>query len=202
VLALVGASTATAVAYVPPVHERLSASLESFGYTEVGLPANYDSNVRVAAVARVTEFPKANFLALRNLNSPFVYLVGGGFGMASTALVPRASSIAPMAHNQYAELATVFGAVGGSVMVVVLILIAVRLKMRARRAGDLATVVLASYLVFLVNSLFANGTAYQPSSASILCLAAYAACAPTKQVSERATGADQSTSDWVTWPVV
>jgi hypothetical protein len=182
-LVMLGAFTAVAVAYIPPVNDRLESTLESFGFVGgAALPANYDSSVQKSAIDRVSALPRANFLALGDQHSPLVYFVGGGFGMASTALVTPEASTAPMAHNQYAELVTVFGILGGGFMVWVLVAIGVRLKRRARAPGDIPTVVLASYTVLLVNSLFANGTVYQPASASILCLAAYVAGAPHRHL--------------------
>ncbi|MDP3950824.1 hypothetical protein [Microbacterium sp.] len=182
-LAIMVASIIAAVAYVPPVSERFIASLESFGYDAVpGGAENYDASVQESAADRVTKLPKENLLAMQELYSPLVYLIGGGYGMASTALVPEEASIAPMAHNQFAELGTVFGAVGGGIMIWLTLTLWMRLRRRSRGPGDIPSVVLASYSILLVNSVFANGTLYQPASASILCLAAYVALAPARHL--------------------
>jgi O-antigen ligase len=180
-LSLAGALTAASVAYIAPVNERFDATLASFGVNVGGAkPANFDTSVQQSAIERVSLLPKENFRALRDWHSPMVYLTGGGFAMASTALVPATASDAPMSHNQYTELVTVFGPFGGGLMIAVMIAVLVRLKRRAQSPMDIPSVVMASFSIFLLNSLFANGTVYQPASGSILCLAAYVAVAPLR----------------------
>ena len=120
--------------------------------------------------------PKQNFESLGDLKSPLVYAVGGGYGMGSTALVPDADSIAPMAHNQYAELITVFGFLGGGVAIWVMISIGFALRRKTLGSNSIVyRALLFSYCLFLLNSAFANGTLYQPASASIFYIVFFAA---------------------------
>ena len=157
-------------AYSPSVRDRAASTLESFGIqTGVTTGPNYDYTVEESIVARLTTLPLENFQALETLHSPLVYLTGGGFGMASTALVPAADSLAGMAHNQFAEMYTVFGPLG--LIVTVLLFATVARELRKRTKSEKSPIypsALAALGVFAVNSVFANGTFYQPASASIL----------------------------------
>ena len=156
--------------------QRLSATLQSFGIQNGAQVTNYDSSVGSSAIERLSAFPLRNFEALSDLASPLVYFVGGGFGMGNTALVPKSDAIAPMAHNQFAELMTVFGIVGGSVAIVIMISVAFKLARKSRQPeSEIHRVLLGAYGLLVFNSLFANGTVYQPASASIFYFAMFAA---------------------------
>ncbi|TFC93277.1 MULTISPECIES: hypothetical protein [Cryobacterium] len=176
----VGCLLGAAYSVIPGVQERISASLQSFGIQAAGsAPTNYDMSFSGSAVDRIIALPKANFDSLSELGSPLVYLTGGGYGMGNTALVPESDALAPMAHNQFAELLTAFGPIAGGVQIGVLIAIGVALKRRHSRARqDVYLIVLLAYLVLMVNSIFANGTLYQPASASIFYLAMFVAFSP------------------------
>jgi hypothetical protein len=179
-VALVAVSLLTGlfvVHQVPIVSERLSATLSSFGLDKGSLAiANYDSTAGASAWERVTSLPLANMDALHDLHSPLVYAVGGGFGMANTALVPKGDITAPMAHNQFAESFSVFGMIGVGLQIFIMAAIAFKLHKRYRAdAGHLYLIILSTYGLFLVNSIFANGTIYQPASASIFFLSMFAA---------------------------
>lgn len=160
---------------VPEVSRRVDATLVSFGVVNAGV-LNYDVAVGQSALDRLITLPLANFAALAELNSPLVYLVGGGFGMGDTALVPKTDSLAPMAHNQFAEVITVFGLIGGSALIISLLVVLYRLITLYRSARRTEVqVVLGSYVLLLINSFFANGTIYQPAAAGILFLAMFLA---------------------------
>jgi len=173
---------------VPVVTERLSVPLSGFGVSISNSEVvNYDRSASGSASDRMTSLPLANIEALRDLHSPLVYLVGGGFGMGSTALVPKTDATAPMAHNQFAESLSVFGALGGGIQIYIMGTIARRLYRRRRSdASLLSSVTLMAYGLFLVNSVFANGTIYQPAEASILYLSLFVA---TSSIVGRESGA-------------
>ena len=164
-------------AFVPIVQERVAASLISFGIHTTASAGilQADFSIEQSVFDRIVTLPKANFDALADLHSGLVYFTGGGFGMANTALVPLGDVLAPMAHNQFAESLTVFGLIGGTIQLGVLFRIGLLLKRRAKAGVPMAIVILSAYAVLLVNSLFANGTVYQPSSASVFYLAFFAA---------------------------
>lgn len=172
-----GALLLSAYSLVPVLQERVEASLQSFG-----LRANSNSiilddvSLQSSALDRLIDLPLANFRALSDLHSPLSYLLGGGYGMGNTALVPQGDALAPMAHNQYAEAISVFGFIGGSVLIVVIFRIQFSLVRRWRESlspvfGPLAV----GFSIFMLNSLFANGTLYQPAAASFFFLAMFAA---------------------------
>lgn len=173
-------ATAVILAYlfVPFLRERIAASLLSFGFavdadTHV---YNDDLSIGVAIWDRLVTLPLANFQALVALHDPLVFLTGGGFGMASTALVPAGDSIAPMAHNQFAELLTVSGPLAGTIQLVILGAIGVILAKRMRSVNSpVVSAVFFAYLILMVNSFFANGSVYQPSSATIFYIAFFVA---------------------------
>ena len=158
------------------VNGRVTSTLQSFGFQVGPRVTNYDVSVDASIRDRLTVLPKQNFEQLGDLKSPLVYAVGGGYGMASTALVPDADSIAPMAHNQYAELITVFGFLGGGVAIWVMISIGFALRRKTLGSNSIVyRALLFSYCLFLLNSAFANGTLYQPASASIFYIVFFAA---------------------------
>lgn len=162
-------------AFVPGFSERVDASLTSFGLSNSSI-TNYDVPIGLSALSRIVTLPLANFNALSDLHNPLVYLIGGGYGMGDTALVPMADSLAPMAHNQFAELLTVFGVIGGGLLIASLVVVLVRLiGLRKTMASPAINLVLVAYVILLLNSLFANGTVYQPASASIFYLALFVA---------------------------
>lgn len=162
---------------VPSISDRLAATLLSFGIgAENSGIVNYDYSVNSSAWDRVTALPLANLNALGDLHSSLVYAVGGGFGMGNTGLVSAADVTAPMAHNQFVECLSVFGVLGGGVQLVILVVIAVRLYRRYVRTHERVVLIAQlAYGLFLANSVFANGTVYQPASASIFFLSLFIA---------------------------
>lgn len=157
------------------LRERFNALLSSVGLNQ-GSVINYDDSLWASLIKRLTELPLSNFHALADLHSPFVYLTGAGFGMADTALVPSGDGLAPMAHNQFAENITVFGFIGGVLLSVTMIIIFLKLWLLYKHTSQQIFLLLAiSYGLFLINSLFANGTIYQPASATIFLLAMFVA---------------------------
>lgn len=172
VLAVIG----MAWSFSPDVRERAASTLSSFGIeTAAESGPTYDVDAEESIVDRLTVLPRQNFDALADLDSPLVYLTGGGFGMASTALVPAADSLANMAHNQFAELVTVFGIVGAALCLTVLITTWGRLWAQARRGSPTHSAALVAFALLMLNSLFANGTVYQPASASVFYAAMFIA---------------------------
>ena len=167
-----------AYAILPVVQQRIASPLLSFGIgtaASAGIAQPDDVTVTTSIWDRLFSLPQANFDALANLHSPLVYLTGGGFGMGNTALVPTADVLAPMAHNQFAESVTVFGILGGGVQIIAILLVAFRLARRTKTTGgSIVTTILFAYVIVLVNSVFANGTLYEPASASIFYLALFA----------------------------
>lgn len=169
------AVVALATTLAPSLYGRFQTVLMSFGVQQnPELRPNYDSSVSDSVIDRLTTLPLKNFEALNDLNSPLAYLSGGGFGMAATALVPRSASLAPMAHNQYAELMTVFGLVGGLLLILFMAYTGFNLVKRSEES-PLAEATAWSYAIFLVNGLFANGTVYQPVSGAFFFLAIFVA---------------------------
>lgn len=175
-LLTVTALVAAAYAVVPAVRDRVSVSLLSFGIGGGMGVVHGDFSIWASTWDRLTTLPKANFEALVGIHSPLAFLTGAGFGMGNTALVPVGDSIAPMAHNQFAELFTVFGAIGGGVQIFILVVIWLLLWQRIQSgASPIVTTVFFAYILLLLNSLFANGTLYQPASAAIFFFALFAA---------------------------
>jgi type IV secretory pathway VirB2 component (pilin) len=167
---------------VPWFADRVGVSLQSFGFqaTDVTL-RSYDASVGDSAWARIFDLPRANLDALADLQSPMVYLTGGGFGMGNTALVPEEDVLAPMAHNQFAELLTVFGPIAGGILIVVIIAVGFGLWRAYKRTGhQIYLIVFIAFVLLMVNSIFANGTVYQPASASIFYLSMFVAAASKK----------------------
>jgi len=173
-------------ASMPMVRNRIIGSLQSFGISVgTGHTTNYDATVVQGAWDRLTSLPKANFNALQDLHSPFAYFTGGGFGMGSTALVPASDSIAPMAHNQFMESITVFGFAGGTIQIMIMIYIGYRLARLRQLKSPTFQVMTVVYLLFMLNSMFANGTLYQPGSASIFYLVFFASISRRLEMTQR-----------------
>lgn len=104
--------------------------------------------------------------------------------MASTALVPPSASLADMTHNQFAEFVSIGGLLGGAFAVAVVAIVFMRLLKYWRLGRDPATgAVLAAFVIWIANSFFANGTAYQPINASILFIAMFLAARRTSNES-------------------
>ncbi|WP_155864612.1 hypothetical protein [Deinococcus ficus] len=163
---------------VDQISNRVNAVLTSFGVS-VGNERiiNYDYSFRESAFDRLTKLPLDNYNKLSGLGTNAVYLTGAGFGMASTALVPEADSLAIMAHNQYAESITVFGWLIGVLINILIISFAfIILRKYLRTKERFYLTLFAAYSIFLINSIFANGTIYQPSSATIFYIAMFVAC--------------------------
>lgn len=182
-LAIVIAAGYFAVEQSSLLQESLAASATSFGVE--GGAQNFDMSFQSSIYDRLITRPSENWAVLATLNSSLVYLIGGGFGMASTALVPANASLAPMTHNQFAEFYSMFGVIGGTLATATVALIMVRLIREWRSEHDPITgAVLAAFILWAANSLFANGTAYQPITASVLFLAMFVATAhETREVS-------------------
>jgi hypothetical protein len=160
---------------IPPLRDRLNASLVSFGVATDSV-VNFDQTLLDGALDRLVYWPSMNFAGLADIGNPLVYIFGGGFGMADTALVPASDSLAPMAHNQFAEAITVFGFLGGGLLIAAMLLILYRLLQLYRiRPVVEAQLIIWTYILFLFNSIFANGTLYQPAGASIFYLGMFLA---------------------------
>ena len=190
----VGASAIIAMllyASLPFVQERVDASLVSFGIQNATV-TNYDATAEESLIDRLTDLPRANIEGLMALEVPFVYLLGAGFGMGNSALVPDEDSIAPMAHNQYVELFTVFGAVGaialGSALVVIL---GQLIKFDRAARSDLSSVVKWAFILLLINGVAANGTFYQPTAGSVFFFCMFVAAAWRSLIGSECQGANE-----------
>lgn len=160
---------------VPEVADRVDAVLVSFGVQNTDV-VSYDTDFDESAINRLIDLPLKNFAVLPTLGSPFVYLVGGGYGMGSTALVSEAASLGPMTHNQFAEFFSVFGIFGGIVAVGVSVHILTRTFRLNRPDQPLwLQAIPFAYLLLFVNGLFANGTVYQPATGVIFFMAMFVA---------------------------
>lgn len=168
-IAALAVSAGVVVLSVPGIRGRLFAVLQTFGLHLGNEPATDDYSFTHSVMSRLTHYPAQNIEALRHLN-PVVWLTGGGFGFGNSALVLDKDSLAPMAHNQYVELFTVFGPVGTAAA----LWCAVSLVMTFWRGRTddprLAHVALGTMTLIGINSLFANGTLYQPAAATPLYL--------------------------------
>ncbi|MDQ4214246.1 hypothetical protein [Microbacterium capsulatum] len=164
--------------YVPIVQERVDVVLVSFGIQNSSV-VNYDVTAEQSLIDRLVELPRANVAVLDTFHSPLVYLFGAGFGMGNTALVPEPDVLAPMAHNQYVELYSVFGWAGAVGLVLVLLVVLIRIaRIHHRVRMDVTRAILWAYVILLVNAVTANGAFYQPAGASVLYLAFFLAVAP------------------------
>lgn len=133
---------------------------------------NYDVSFEQSILERITTLPLNNYLQLSNLHTSLVYITGGGFGMASTALVPEDDSLAIMSHNQYVENITVFGWFFGTLVSSLMLVIAVLLGRKYVTLGGREYLIMSlSYICYLVNAIFANGVTYQPIAVSVVYMA-------------------------------
>ncbi len=159
----------------PEISDRVDAVLVSFGVENTDI-VSYDAEFDESALSRLIDLPLKNFAVLPTLGSPFVYLVGGGYGMASTALVSAKASLGPMTHNQFAEFFSVFGALGGIAATVMMIVILVRVwKLRLPKYPAWLQAIPFAYLLLLVNGFFANGIVYQPATGAIFFMVMFVA---------------------------
>ena len=160
---------------------RISAVSQSYGISLTGEQiASNDASIEEGITERLTTRPAQNFAALKQFNSPFVYIVGAGYGMGGLTLVDREEDVmAPQAHNQYAELVTIFGPVGGAMLILMVITIVVRLW-RAFHSRKLRIYFsfLVIMFVWMLIGLFGGGSFFQPAMASILWISIF--CAFTK----------------------
>lgn len=156
--------------------DRIAASLQSFNLS-INSKGNGDVSVFQSALDRIFALPGMNFEAWLNLG-PWSWLTGGGFGMAGTALVPERESLGMMAHNQFAELYSVFGVVIGTGLLALLFVVLVKLFQITRSSrSEIIVVIFASYLLLMLNGMFANGILYQPAGAAIFYLSLFVAFA-------------------------
>jgi hypothetical protein len=163
-------ATSLGLLLVPGVRGRLFASLQSFGIKVGDGPTTEDYSFLHSVLSRLGHYPALNFEALGQFDTWLVYLTGGGFGFGNSALVPESASLAPMAHNQFAELLTVFGPVGAVVAVASLCLVGSALLRTPNAEPDLRKAGQVLFTLVLVNAVFANGTFYQPTAACLLYL--------------------------------
>lgn len=176
-LGLVGVLGVGVYSFVPSVQERVDAVLVSFGVQNSAIE-NFDVSAEESLIDRLVSLPAANVQVLATFDTPFIYIFGAGFGMANTALVPADDALAEMAHNQYVEVFTVFGAVGAVLLIGALIVILMRLiRLHRRIRSDVTRAVVWAYILLLGNGLAANGVFYQPAAASVFFLAMYCAIA-------------------------
>ena len=183
---------------LPDAESRLSTSLLSFGIqTSEGL-RNSDSNVVASGLDRLWRLPLQNWDQWLNLSSGPVdeattIVFGGGFGMASTALVPRSDSLASQAHNQYAEALSVFGVLGFSLLAAVLIGVLWGLSTRGavlRSAPGLRLSLRWAVVLLLGRFIFANGGLYHPATASVLFICMFASAWVGEDMSVSADSVD------------
>jgi hypothetical protein len=190
--------TGVALAALPSAQERLGTSLKSFGITTDVEIRNSDKSVLVSALDRLTSLPRENIEAWRGLTdspveSGLTTLVGGGFGMASTALVPAGDGLGPQAHNQYVEVLTVFGVLGLLVVLATLGAAVTRLWRLRRSASGTRWVYLATLLLLTARFTFANGGLYHPATATALFLCLFASGLPVDTLEGRAPARRSST---------
>ena len=161
----------------PTFAGRLNVVLQTVGFSPAeGVRVNSDINLDEAAWARLSELPATNVATLSELGSPWVYLLGGGYGFGGGALVPPDDVLAQQAHNQYVEFFTVFGLIGGMVLLAVALGTVFKLRGLYRTTGlQLYSTVLIAYLFLLGNAIFANGRLYQPATVSVFYLALFVA---------------------------
>jgi len=161
----------------PTFQQRLDVVAQEYGYTTTGEDLTiFGADTGEDAWSRLTEFPRLNYAALEDFESPLVYVIGGGYGMGGQTLVSADDVRAPQGHNQYAELVTVFG----PVMAAVLIGITVRVMIRLRRNykdtnSPLYRTFFAILGFLLIKGLFGGGAFFQPVAASALWTAMFIA---------------------------
>jgi hypothetical protein len=163
------------VSNLPQLEGRLDVILRGYGVALTGTEIiNYDVTTRQGIADRLGTLPLANIAALKDFGTPWVYLTGGGFGMADQTLVSVADSRAPQAHNQYVEIFTVFGPVMGAMLIAITISTLLRLRRRYRSRGHEEYNILCWIMVFfVVSAAFGGGAYFQPVSASVLWLCVF-----------------------------
>lgn len=168
-------------AFVPAAQERLETSLISFGVESDSGLRNSDKTVEESAIARLTDLPLHNIETWLALPGVLKFPIGGGFGMASSALVPSEDSIALMSHNQFVEILTVWGLVGVVAFAAIFWTTALRLRRSPSPSEDSESrrtrlIFFVAFLLLMGRYMFANGSLYHPASATplFLCLVAAA----------------------------
>lgn len=169
--------------------QRIEATLVPLGLVEDSQIVSYDQDLDESLTHRLIDAPLNNLAALGDLGSSFAFVTGGGFGMASTALVPSSYVLAPMAHNQYPEVISVFGPIVGLVGIYLMAVIAVRLYERSRRERSAQnSAFFLAYVLFLGNAMFANGPLYQPAISTIFYTLMFFASLPAASRNSSAVG--------------
>ena len=180
--AFVGVAVA-AFLFIPFVAARIGTSLLSFGIVTDAALRNSDKSVLESGNDRLTELPLDNLAVWLSMGQDplgllWARLFGGGFGMASTALVPEGDSLAPMSHNQWVEMLTVFGIVGSAFLVAVVLRAVWRLSIRKIDIDlppEMRVMFLMTLLLLLGRFVLANGGLYHPASVTPLFLCLFAA---------------------------
>lgn len=181
-LLLVGAVVVPWVESTEAFGGRLATSLVSLGISVEGREVvNYDVGLLEGAADRVTRLPMESVDSFVGLDVPLVWLTGAGFGMASTALVPAADVLSPMAHNQYVESVVVFGLLMAGAQVFIMWRALSKLG-RLRRLDPLFAYLQAGLALLMLNAVFANGILYQPASGSLFYVLMFAAFALPKTI--------------------
>lgn len=166
--------------FVPAAQQRLETSLISFGIeSESGL-RNSDKTVEESAMSRLTDLPLHNIETWLALPGFLKFPLGGGFGMASSALVPSKDSIALMSHNQFVEILTVWGVVGVVAFGAVFWSTARRLgrspyATESPESRRVRLIFFVAFVLLMGRYMFANGSLYHPASATPLFLCMVAA---------------------------
>lgn len=143
-----------------------------------------DSGVSDSTWERLTILPAQNWQALLNL-PPIAMLSGGGYAFGDSALVGPGQGIGYMAHNQYGEIFTVFGLLGGLILTGLLALCGLATWRQSHHSGDpLFTTAALCWGMLALNSLTANGTLYQPAAGIIVYLLMFISVAAPSVVSE------------------
>ncbi|MDO5728657.1 MAG: hypothetical protein Q4P71_03415 [Actinomycetaceae bacterium] len=168
-----------ALLQIQDIWNRLAAVLLSFGIETEGSSTiqNWDVSVERGALERITTLPEGTLKSLYEANVDLFPLLGGGYGYASTALVPNNDSLAVMAHNQYVEVWAVFGVFGMLVFGIIVLLTLINLT-RIAVADSKSVHMLLAAIIFFISAIFANGTIYQPVHATIFAIILFAAFAP------------------------
>lgn len=127
-------------------------------------------------VGRLLEIPFRQYITIGHASSPLAWIVGAGYGMGDTGLVPAPDALSVMAHNEWIEVLAIFGALGAVIMWGLAVVIAITLWRQFRRTGDVIYgIALAALVLFGINSLTASGLLFQPAPAAIFFFAGYVA---------------------------